>query len=218
MVIHRSAVSNLGNESSVCGIDFKIIDWHKTHDAFNILALPFICGANGLYLLFGGDVLLCLQFYLFALYLLFDTIWVAMYPQSVASPPTIIFHHLVCLVGWIVPHFSDPSLSRWTSLGLVVEINTFFLIARRYFGRTVLLQVLFYLTWVLFRLILFPAVLYHFIFKYVENSMTQNQGNFCNTGLFVVLTMIFLNVLNFKWSWDLFIKRQNLMKKDSRGL
>ena len=212
------AVPIAGNESSVIGVDLRGIDWHRKHDAFNLIVLPFVCGTNVLYLTSGKDSLLWLQFYLFALYLLFDTLWVTVRPQSVASPSTIIFHHLVCLIGWIVPHYSDPSLSMWTSLGLAVEVNTFFLIARRYFGRTMPLQFAFYSTWVILRLLLYPVVLYNFVFKYIEYSMKKNQGNFLNTGLFVLSTMIFLNMLNLKWSRDLFLKPQNLIKKDHRGL
>ena len=201
-------------------------DWHRRHDLFNLLTLPFICGVNLLYLttnaLYISDMLLWLQFYLFALYLILDTVWVVVRPQSVSSPSTIISHHIVCLIGWIVPQMSDVYLSRWTSLGLVVEINTFFLIARRYFHRPLFLQIMFYTTWILFRVIMFPIVLYYFSFKYVEYSVSSHHGdgNYFNTGLFVLVTMIFLNILNFKWSWDLFFKPQGLRRKDShsRGL
>ena len=216
--MYHRAVSIAGNEGAVLGVDLIRIDWHKKHDAFNLIVLPFVSGTNILYLTSGKDSMLWLQFYLFALYLLFDTLWVTVRPQSVASPATIIFHHLICLIGWIVPHYSDPSLSMWTSLGLAVEINTFFLIARRYFGRTLPLQVAFYSTWIILRLLLYPVVLYFFVFKYIEYSMKENQGNFLNTGLFVLSTMIFLNMLNLKWSCDLFLKSQSLIKKDHRGL
>lgn len=218
MVTKRAIVPTAESDSMDFMMSSQRVDWHRTHDAFNLISLPLICSVNGLYIILGGDALLWLQFSLFSLYLLADSIWVVIRPQSVASPSTIIFHHVVCIIGWIVPHVCDPSLSKWTSIGIVVEINTFLMIARRYYGRTIFLQVLFYTSWVLLRLILFPTVLYLFIFKYIEYSINDSQNNYFNTGLFVLLTMIFLNVLNLKWSWDLFLKSKSISSKGQRGL
>ena len=189
--------------------------WHDLHDAFNLIVLPFVCGSNILYLTSMEESLLWIQFYLFTAYLIVDTVWVVLRPRSVASPPTIIVHHIVCVIGWITPHMTDPSLALWTSLGLTVEINTFFLIARRYWGRTMLIQILFYSTWIGLRVILFPVVLYLFIFKYLNYSNHLPTPTFFNTGLFILFIMVFLNGLNFKWTWDLFFKSQK--QKSSHG-
>jgi hypothetical protein len=218
MATKRYVLQNDGSEcadTEPSGI--RRVDWHKLHDIFNILALPVICVANILYLRYNGDSLLWLQFYLFTLYLLVDTIWVVLRPQSVSSPSTIISHHILCLIGWIVPHISDPSLCRWTALGVLVEINTFFLIGRRVFGRTIFMQIAFYTTWILLRLVLFPIILYLLVFVYIDYSATK-RGNYFNTALFILVTSICLNILNLKWSSDLFLKPQSLKKKESRGL
>lgn len=192
-----------------------IINWHRLHDIFNLVSLPVVCGANILYLTLEHSILLQIQFYVFTSYLILDTIWVLILPQSVASPSTITQHHFVVLLGWIIPYFSDPSLSRWCSLGLLVEINTFFLIGRRFFKRTVIMQIFFYSTWIILRVFTFPTVLFSFIMEYIELLKDGPEGNLFNTRFFVLLVMIFLNVLNFLWTWDLIFKRSKTKKEDS---
>lgn len=184
-------------------------NWPRLHDLFNLLALPIICSSNIRYLILRDESCLWTQFFLFTGYLIADTIWVLLRPSSVASPSTIIIHHVVCLLGWIIPHLSDPSLSLWTSLGLLVEINTFFLIGRRYWGRTRILQILFYSSWIFLRMMMFPYVLYLFIFKYFDYTSSKSQGKLINTGLLILLIMVFLNFLNMKWTWDLFVKTRS---------
>jgi hypothetical protein len=194
----------------------KTYNWPRLHDLFNLLVLPIICASNVRYLLLREEFYLWAQFYIFTLYLIADSMWVLFRPQSVASPSTIILHHIVCLIGWIIPHISDPSLSLWTSLGLLVEFNTFFLIGRRHWGRPLVLQIFFYSTWIFLRMMMFPFVLYKFVFKYFDYTTSQAQGRFVNTGLLILMIMVFLNVLNMKWSWDLFFKTQR--KKQEDGL
>jgi hypothetical protein len=200
---------------SCCSFD-KTYNWPRLHDLFNLLVLPIICASNVLYLLLREESYLWAQFLIFTLYLIADSLWVLFRPLSVASPSTIIIHHVVCLIGWIIPHISDPSLSLWTSLGLLVEINTFFLIGRRHWGRTRVLQIFFYSTWIFLRMMMFPFVLFLFVFKYFDYTISQAEGRLVNTGLLILLIMIFLNVLNMKWSWDLFFKTQR--KKAEDGL
>ena len=189
----------------------------RQHDLFNLIALPIVSASNLSYLILREDRLLWTQFYLFAAYLVADSVWVAICPRSVASPSTIMIHHVVCLIGWIVPHLSDPSLAFWTGLGILVEINTIFLIARRFFGRTILMEIIFYSTWIGLRLILFPTALYLFYFECARYTALESKGNWLNTGVFILLIMVFLNVLNLKWSWDLFFK-QHKQKSCAEGL
>ena len=106
-------------------------NWHSRHDAFNILALPVVCTLNVLYLLTESENFLRLQFFSFLLYLSTDTLWVLIKPESVASPLTIIIHHIVCLYAWVDPYIYAPEFSKWISAMLLVEINTFLLIAKR---------------------------------------------------------------------------------------
>ena len=182
-------------------------NWPRLHDLFNLSVLPIICASNVLYLLLREEYYLWAQFSIFTIYLIADSIWVLLRPLSVASPSTIIIHHTLCLIGWIFQHINDPSLSQWTSLGLLAEINAIFLIGRRYWGRTRVIQIFFYSTWIFLRLMMFPFILYRFVFKYINYTSSQSQGRFVNTGLLVLLVMVFLNILNMKWSWDLFIRK-----------
>jgi hypothetical protein len=125
-------------------------NWPRLHDLFNLSVLPIICASNFLYLVLREDFYLWAQFSIFTVYLMADSIWVLFRPLSVASPSTILIHHTVCLIGWTIQHISDPSLSQWTSLGLLAEINAIFLIGRRYWGRTRVIQTFFYSTWIFF--------------------------------------------------------------------
>lgn len=204
----------LENNSVTSATAGNIINYHRRHDIFNLVFLPFVCGSNILYLVLKNDNLLEIQFYLFTLYLILDTIWVLILPQSVASPSTITRHHIVVLFGWVIPHFSDPSLSRWCSLGLLVEINTFFLIGRRFFKRTVIMQIFFYATWIVLRVVIFPIILYSFIIEYMRLSVEEPKGLLLDTRFFVLLVMIFLNILNFSWTWDLIFKKYKVKKGD----
>jgi TLC domain len=189
----------------------------RLHDVFNLVALPIVSASNVSFLIMREEKFMWAQFYAFAVYILADTVWVMLRPQCVASPSTIIIHHVVCLIGWVVPHLIDTSLAFWMSLGVVVEINTILLIARRHFGRTFFGEILFYSTWIGLRLILFPTSLYLFSFECARYTASEAKGNWLNIGVFILFTMIFLNVLNLKWSWDLFIKPRK-QKGPSEGL
>ena len=91
------------------------------------------------------------------------------------------------------------------SLGPLVEINTWLLIARRNFKDIHILNVLFYITWVAFRLVMYPIILVLFVVQYAEES--REYHTWFHVGLAVLLLMLGINVLNAKWSIDLFGKK-----------
>jgi TLC domain len=182
------------------------------HDVFNLYILPIVNATNVGYFLYDSEVTFILLFYAFLFYMVIDTVWVLVQPKSVGSPVTIVVHHVVCLLGWLLPYFYARKLFRWTSAGLLVELNTFLLIARRVWGRPLFMEVLFYTSWVGFRIIMYPYVLYLFVFEYLEFTAKEATGNYINTALLILVIIILLNMLNFKWSYDLFKRSLSLAK------
>ena len=60
--------------------------------------------------------------------------WLLICPQCVRSPRVIVSHHIVSLLYILVP-FSYPEYDWAMGYCMLVEINTWFLIARRYFNK-----------------------------------------------------------------------------------
>jgi hypothetical protein len=192
--------------------------WHQLHDYFNLWILPFVCLPCIYFCFFDRSITsYYIQYYSFLIYMIADFLFVVMIPNCVASPETIIIHHIITLIGWNSPLYGEFSLSNWICFGTLVEINTWFLIARRNFKNSVLLNVSFYISWFLFRTAMFPIVLYYFSFELLSFS-SHNEGSFLNSYLAVWLLMIFLNLLNGKWTYDLVNKAFSKSMTHSKGL
>lgn len=63
-------------------------------------------------------------------YFLMDTMWVLVVPKCVRSPGTIVVHHMACLV-YLYLVYIRPEFFWFMGACLTVEVNTWFLIARR---------------------------------------------------------------------------------------
>ena len=194
----------------------------REHDLFNLFGLPLVIISNLWFLWTGDQIAAKFQFITFMLYMGIDSIWVWCVPDSVASPSTILSHHLVVLLVWFVPHYQgNPVLIRYSSFGPLVEINTLCLIARRNVRDSIFLQFLFYASWIGLRIFFYPVILYDFsLLMWTSWSSTTHVDTsgayFHATGLLILATMLFLNVLNAKWSYDLF-KKVFLVKKMIAG-
>ena len=111
---------------------------------------------------------------------------------------------------------------------LIVEINTWLLIARRVFNkqgfgpwvidlsffsiRVKLISIFFYVTWIGIRNILYPLLLKLMWDLYLENKDTHSAE--CIIGL--VLHCIFC-VLNYKWTFDLFMSKWRSFKTGGKA-
>lgn len=69
-----------------------------------------------------------------AAYFLIDLLWVMVIKGTVKSPTTILVHHSIVLIYLITPR-SHPQMRWGMGACMSVEINTWFLIARRVFNR-----------------------------------------------------------------------------------
>jgi hypothetical protein len=200
----------------------SVIDRDR-HDMFNIAALlPVILLTLVNYdwdvvFALGGDAETSwngryfLQYWaVTALYFMVDLVWVWRVPTCVKSPGVIIKHHAVAIL-----YLSGPVLFpeyRW-AMGacLSVEINTWFLIARRvaYLRRDVVpsivtgsINIAFYVSWLAIRCVLYPAVMANYIRK-CQDALDET-GTLLHWPIVFVPIHFILCLLNFKWSYDLF--------------
>eukprot|EP01040_Poterioochromonas_malhamensis_P001084 gene1084-1149_t len=191
--------------------------WHSRHDIFNLLVLPLVIGANCLYLFESYDWY-WIQFWSFFLYILVDTLWLIIKPRSVVSPCAIIAHHIVCIIGWVLPALYDQIYADWVSYGLLVEVNTWFLIARRTWKDVAFFGFCFYLCWFTLRLIMYPVILYRFSKLIYEKGFSEVHY----TAFIQWVFMVALTSLNYKWTLDMVIKmfgdRSKGASEDKKGL
>lgn len=191
---------------SVMSIPVTTLDpvWFRYHDIFNLIALPIVCITNITYLVdTASERYFYLQYFCFVVYVLTDTLWLIMKPNSVSSAATILPHHFICLVGWNIT-LINKSLARWISLAVLVEINTFFLIARRNVRENKFIAFCFYFTWILIRCIIYPSIFVIIIMNYIE----EYKKNFIilNSSCLALVLGFCLVYLNFKWTVDLYRK------------
>lgn len=157
-----------------------------------------------------------LFFYTTVSYFVIDLIWVVVVPKAVKSPSTIINHHVATLLYLIIPYQMN-SLRFLFGVCMSVEINTWFLIARRVFNkqgfppwtidlpylfsvRVKLISICFYITWVAIRCILYPYVLVIF-YRIIQNEMHSETEKYF-VAVAACLHLVFC-MLNGRWTMDL---------------
>jgi len=212
------------------GIPAHDEDWSGAmHDFFNLIALVPVCVLNGLCWNFDllldpkstvqgawNDDYFPLFFSVTVGYFLADLLWVLLEPSCVKSPTVIVQHHIATLMYLSIPYLHDDT--HWLmGACMSVEVNTWLLIARRVFNKQGLrpwvinlgfssvrikfISVMFYITWVVIRCYVYPAILRVLIGLWSEK--TQQTGGIYNyISLAIVLHSVFC-LLNFKWTFDL---------------
>lgn len=170
-------------------------------------------------------------------YFVADLIWVIQIPTCVKSPGVIIQHHIATLLYLVIPYMF-PEEGWLMGACLIVEINTWLLIARRVFNkqgfgpwvidlslfsiRVKVISILFYVTWISIRCILYPCILR--VLWTLCYDQYNKQGVIFNSRYAVALALhsIFC-CLNFKWTFDLFMSKLRAWKcgasaKTEKGL
>lgn len=193
------------------------------HDVFNIIALAII-GPLDLYYLWyatewdkmgtnqlGADHVELAQIvlYLFLAYLVIDVLWIIMVPSCVqAKPGVIVLHHACTLLLVAIPILDN----RWCWHGmidLVSEINTLFLTIRRNLtlnGPSYnVANFFFYLTWVLSRVLLFPAL--GIFFLHEHSRLSKELGTSINIYMVGPVLQFLLVVFSYYWTYLMIIKR-----------
>jgi len=170
-------------------------------------------------------------FYTTLFYYAIDLIWVLAIPKCVKSPTTIIQHHLITMLYIFVP-YCYPKL-RW-SMGvcMLVEINTWFLIARRVFNRqgfppwtidlpyfvsvrVKLISICFYISWILIRCIVYPYMLIPYFGIYRE-MRDKRGGSPYNIMIIAILIHTIFCAFNTKWTLDLINSKLRQWKSKKR--
>lgn len=200
------------------------IDPVFAHDMFNIVSIFFIILLDFRYLFHAtdwnkigtsdlgseyslmGHTLLSV----FSIYMLIDTIWIAVQPKCVlSSPMALIAHHIVSFVFLSIPFFEEQF--QWHgALNLFVEINTFILILRRHAPPASslyhVLDCCFFISWLLLRLVVFPIVVVFFCYEYLRFTRDHSDNKWYNIMLLAPILQLILTFLGFKWTYDLFAK------------
>jgi len=149
-------------------------------------------------------------------YFVIDAVWVMVAPQSVKSPMTIIQHHVAVILYLIIP-YRCPPFRFLMGVCMSVELNTWFLIARRVFNkqgsppwtidlpylfsvRVKLISICFYISWIAIRCLLYPYVLVVF-YKMVGVGIVGEKDKW-NLAVGACLQIVFC-VMNAKWTLDL---------------
>mmetsp|Transcript_1157 Transcript_1157/g.2098 ORF Transcript_1157/g.2098 Transcript_1157/m.2098 type:complete len:333 (+) Transcript_1157:82-1080(+) len=184
-------------------------DWDKLFQSIHSKeGIPFIhCWTGEYFYLF---------FYVTLAYFIVDLVWVTVIPRAVKSPSTIIQHHIATILYLIIP-FHVQSFRFLMGVCMSVEMNTWFLIARRVFNkqgfppwtidlpylfsvRVKLISICFYITWISIRCVLYPYVLVVFYKMVQSGNLRENERMFMPVG--TCLHSVFC-VLNVRWTIDL---------------
>lgn len=176
--------------------------------------IPFEQGFTGEYI----DML----FYVFAGYVAVDLVWVLLIPRCVKSPKAIINHHIAVLLYLIIPKMY-PGFNFLLAILVSVEINTWFLIARRVFNKQKFkpwllkiplictieikfLSICFYITWFAIRVVLYPYV-YYIFYRMSKGPFLVRHG----IPAWVLATSVMFHTglcfLNCSWTNDLLMNK-----------
>jgi hypothetical protein len=172
---------------------------------FNMIFLPLVSVVNVLHLLDPTDEWrYWLMFQAFLGYIVLDSFIVFLKPNCVGSPKTIQIHHIVTTGGWCMQLF-DQELRKPSALALLVEINTWFKISKRYLHDSMLIDAFFYLTWFVLRVMLYPYLVIQ-TGRYFVSSVYTSGVSSSGLPLINFSICLLLTGMNLKWTWDLVAK------------
>lgn len=164
------------------------------HDIFNLLSV-FILISLTINFLSTGVAFVALWWGTQA-YFIVDIVWVVLVPKSVRDPAAIIIHHLITMLFIMVPHYY-PRFQRLMGLNMLVEINTWLLILKRHY-KSVVLEALFYTTWVVMRLIVYPYLVVYYWHVYI--GMAEELGTFVTILVLAPTIQFMLTGMNVWWT------------------
>lgn len=133
----------------------------QVHDQVNLALLPLISGLA----IAGYCGLISSSFVtqMLTLYIVIDLVWIVLVPDAVPSLSGVIMaHHCVTLLLLVFP-LRYPEFGSFACLDGMVELNTFFLIARRQWPSWASLHTtLYWCSFVPMRMVLYPYLLLPF--------------------------------------------------------
>jgi hypothetical protein len=194
----------------------------RAHDVYNMLYLSFISILDLYYLYQSTDIsligtpdigqnhipLFLFLWKAFVIYMLIDSVWIALFPRIAPSGAKIVLaHHVVTLLYAFVP-FYVRSLSWHMGIALLNELSTALVTFRRNVQMDTplydFLHKLVLLTWFPIRLGLYPMLCVVILIEYRRYSL--EVGTYVNIVAYGVVAQYFLTMLSIKWSIDLINK------------
>jgi len=198
----------------------NIINW-KCSDIFALCKGDFLslCGlTQGVNLpgLWHGEAF-SLFWWTTLAYFIADLCWMVFLPSCVKSPDVIIKHHVATLLYIMIPYIRRQY--GWLmGACMIVEVNTWFLIARRSFNkngdkpfqtgvppaksiRLVVVSTCFYASWFAIRLVFYPFLCMVICFEY--QAYSAQVGTWFNIIAITPAMQFIFICLNLKWTTDL---------------
>ena len=195
------------------------------HDIFNLLSLILIVivDSHYLYNVAIGDenssaktTLVCV-----GSYMLLDSLYCLLIPSALPtnSPWLIITHHMITLAYSYFPWYHQEIYGVACATMAMVEVNTIFNILRRNakpdtFERN-LFENLFLISWLFFRIGVFPYMTYIICIEYYNYSLNV-ASTFINIHLMAVLCNLYLSLLGFHWTWLIYKKLDRKNDKNKK--
>lgn len=171
----------------------------RVHDYFNLAVLPVIVALTAT-ALFNQPWNYPLAIVMFA-YVAIDGLWIALQPHIVASPVSLLWHHVATLL--IIAHaLTWAPHTKYVSWMTTVEVNTFFLILKRHVAHP-LFEFFFKATWLAIRIITFPCVAVYFTF-FIGGTWGGGLLNLLRR-VVVCSCVSGLAILQLQWTWKAMI-------------
>lgn len=221
----------------------------EAHDAFNLVAMPIFSAFVAWYIVDGVSVadggwdtsrltepdnrLYWASAVLTIAYYVMDFAFIYTVPSCVRSPSTIMSHHVAALVLLSVS-IAMPKLRLGYAGNLVIELNTFLLIARRAqwvrstWPARVIVGALFYASWFVIRLGVYPCIALWIYGQWAPHcDDMRGTANawyvpYCDYGANIVTAVLFaqlaLVALNVKWTVELVSKALSGSSTIAKGL
>lgn len=240
---HYNVEKNIvGKRLALPGVPNYEDDWARdSHDFFNLIVLIPIIVLNVMN--WNWDRLFTLGkkyhladawtgewfdmfFWATVTYFVTDFFWVLIVPKCVKSPMVIIQHHIVTMLYLLLP-FYRPKYRWCMGVCMSVEINTWFLIARRVFNkqgfppwiidlsfvsiRLKIISICFYVTWFSIRVFLYPMMLVYLVKEHHKES--KRVGTYINVGLIPPILQSIFCILNLKWTFDLIMSKVRYFRR-----
>ncbi len=140
--------------------------------------------------------------------------WIALRPKcTMASSTSVIVHHVVTLLVMSTP-WIHTQFGWHLAVNILAEINTWFLTLRRNVQCDTLLhsllQVGFYATWILIRLLLYPVLIFFYWTEFLRFS--QYTNSYINALLLSFVMHIVVTIMSLHWTWEMISKMMRKSK------
>jgi len=197
------------------------LDDRDSHDLFNLVALPCLIiltvinyDWNSVLGGMGPEIAWTDRFFIpywsiTMLYFFVDLFWVRLIPTCVKEPGDIVKHHIAAMIYLIAPVYL-PEFRWCMGACLSAELSSWFLIARRVaFLRknliptavTWFLTVMFYASWIVIRLMLYPYIMAIYVGK--ARVVLDETGTLMHWPVIFLPVHFILCLMNFRWTLGL---------------